>query len=859
MSTTRIKTLGEWAELYADRRGWAVFPLQPRGKVPATEHGCKDASADIGMVRDMWEGRPACNIGLATGERSGVFVLDVDGKAPPPEREGGPDGVAGPEALAWLEARWGALPDTRRALTSGGGWHLYFRWPAGRTIRNRARIRVQDDRRAGLDVRGDGGYVVLPPSVHPSGAVYQWVEGTRDLADAPAWLLDLLDPPKTERPPSVVGTVDVNDRYVQAVLRRAAEAITSASEGARHEAIYREAAAVGELVGGGVVPRTDAETVLVGAAIAAGKNEREARRTVADGLAKGEQSPRRPDPRERVRPERRRSEGPMVEAPPWDEPIPGERWEEGDPALLAGGDPDTDEQELHEPADEEVARVFLEADGGADREAPTPDETERCTDLGNARVLVRLAGRDFRWCAAMPGTGWMRWDGARWQVDDVHAVDRAAQLVPDWWREEGCRLEAQAEHMKAQAGDDPDAQAKAEEAAKHARKVLAWSVASENAQRLNAAVKLAGTHRDVVTPHAAWDARSELLCTPEATYNLATMRRYAPRRSDLLTRRTSVSTDGSDCPTWERFTLRIMRDDPVLAAFLQRCLGYSLLGNPDQLFFIAYGATGANGKSTLINVMRDILGDYLVTTRVETFLEKPASGIPNDVAALAGARVVTCSEPKEGAELDVGLIKLVTGGDPVSARFLNREFFSFIPNFALWYVANHKPRISDAGYAAWRRVMLIPFEVTIPETERDSRLGQKLRAEAPGILRWMLDGLKGYRACGLCPPQSIREANASYREESDLLGAFIEDCLEMEAGTTTATGDLYAVYREWCVDQGLRPVTQIVLGRKLGDRGWRQLNSRRNGRLWENMRLTRKLRQADGRGSSMWPPRVGEA
>jgi hypothetical protein len=216
-------TLADWAELYADRHRWAVFPLQPRGKVPATEHGCKDASADPGMVREMWEGRPGCNIGLATGPASGVFVFDVDGKAPPPEKEGGPEGVAGPEALAWLEARWGALPPTRRAMTSGGGWHLYFRWPAGRVIKNRARIRVQDGRRAGLDVRGDGGYVVLPPSVHPSGELYRWADGTRDIAEAPGWLLDLLDPPKSERVAgSVVGPVDVSDRYVAAVLCRAA-------------------------------------------------------------------------------------------------------------------------------------------------------------------------------------------------------------------------------------------------------------------------------------------------------------------------------------------------------------------------------------------------------------------------------------------------------------------------------------------------------------------------------------------------------------------------------------------------------------------------------------------------------------
>ena len=853
------RTLGEWAQVYADRHGWAVFPLRPKMKEPATEHGFKDASRDPGMVAELWQGRAACNIGLATGAASGVWVLDVDGKRPGAEREGEDEGLTGPEAMAALEARWGALPETRRVRTSNGGWHAYFRMPApdsGRRLRNRGKLRVEG-RRSSLDVRATGGYVVLPPSVHPSGAVYEWDGSCREVAEAPDWLLDLVAPRPMERRevgplPEVQG--EGERRYGSAALRKALERLAGVSRETAHDAVYREAAALGELVAGGCLDAGEVEARLVEAAVACGRSEREAMRTVRDGMAKGAENPRRPEPREWTPRVVRRTEGAMPEAPPWEEPIPGERWADDDPGPVM--------VEVGEDGEGSVEMAALLSEPPEAVGFAAPAEPDRMTDLGNARVLVRLSGRDFRWCTAMPGTGWMRWDGSRWRADATRGIDRAAQGVSRWWRERGeVELEA-AKELAHGASTDEEKEA-AKEAMKEAKRVLGWALECESARRLGSMVKLAEADEAVVTEQAAWDARPELVCTPEATYNLRTMRQYPPRRGDLLTRRTAVSAEAGSCILWESFVYRIMGRDLEMMQFLQRCMGYSLLGNPDQVMFIAYGATGANGKSTLIDVMREILGDYLVTARVETFLDKPAGGIPNDLAALAGARVVTCSEPKEGAELDVALVKLVTGGDPVTARFLNREFFSFRPSFALWYIANHKPVVRDAGYAIWRRLMLIPFEVTIPEEERDPDLAVKLRREAPTILRWVLDGLKAYREVGLSPPERVRAANAAYREESDIIGLFLDECVvktsELE-GASVTTGDVYAVFREWCADQGIqKPPTQITLSRKLADRGWRQVANRHEGRRWADMKLKRQPRSRADSGAGMWPRRAAEA
>jgi putative DNA primase/helicase len=208
---------------------------------------------------------------------------------------------------------------------------------------------------------------------------------------------------------------------------------------------------------------------------------------------------------------------------------------------------------------------------------------------------------------------------------------------------------------------------------------------------------------------------------------------------------------------------------------MQRVLGYTLTGDTrEHAFFVFYGA-GANGKSTLLNTGRTILGDYAKDTPSQTLLVQRYEGIPNDLARLHGARLVTAIETDAGKQLAESRIKQITGGDTVTARFLYGECFEYLPQFKLFMATNHRPRIQGTDEGIWRRVHLIPFEVAIPKHEQDPALGEKLRAEAPGILRWMVEGSMAWQQNGLAMPSKVRQATAGYRAEEDLLARFLDE------------------------------------------------------------------------------------
>jgi hypothetical protein len=245
-----VVSLASAALRYA-QRGWAVFPLVPKGKRPRLptredgKAGCWDGTADTATVEAWWDRWPDSNIGIHCGPGSGLFVLDVDAEAP----EGG---VSGPDALVALEALHGALPATLTATTGGGGEHRYFRMPVGRVLRNRAGMKLPSGEKAALDVRAEGGYVVLPPSVHPSGREYRWLGSVREPAEAPGWLLDFIDPPREVRATPEVYRQPAGDhvrRYGEKALQAACNIIAGATESERHDTIYREAAASGGLGG----------------------------------------------------------------------------------------------------------------------------------------------------------------------------------------------------------------------------------------------------------------------------------------------------------------------------------------------------------------------------------------------------------------------------------------------------------------------------------------------------------------------------------------------------------------------------------------------------------------------------------
>jgi putative DNA primase/helicase len=446
------------------------------------------------------------------------------------------------------------------------------------------------------------------------------------------------------------------------------------------------------------------------------------------------------------------------------------------------------------------------------------------TDLGNSQLLVARDGNRFRWCGAMPGNGWMIWDGARWASDDTRAITRAAMAIGQEWR-----------HELARADDD------------EAKAIRAHVGKAESAAGVRAMIELAGAHEDIVTRRDQYDADDMMLNTADATYDLRKLTAHKPRQAEYITKIAGVrAAKVADCPQWLAFLDRIMGGDEYMVSFLQRVVGYCLTGSTaEQCMFIAYGR-GANGKSTFMAIVQHILGEYAKQTAVETFTARREGGIPNDIAALAGARVVTCNEASEDSGLDEAVVKAATGGDPLVARFLNREFFSFTPTFKLWMLTNHKPIIKGTDEGIWRRLRLIPFAVTIPKDERDGKLTEKLKAEAPAILRWALDGLKSWHAIGLDPPPQVIEATESYRKDMDALGDFVADRCLVESGSTASNADVYASYVEWAKDNGLKPMSHRKLTQKLSDRGLVRSTRKDVAKRWEGLRLVVHARDQEG-------------
>ena len=264
-----------------------------------------------------------------------------------------------------------------------------------------------------------------------------------------------------------------------------------------------------------------------------------------------------------------------------------------------------------------------------------------------------------------------------------------------------------------------------------------------------------------------------------------------------------------------------MAGNADLIEFLQRAIGYSLTGDTSERAFLILHGAGRNGKSTLLETVRAVLGpDYADRTRTETLLAKKEGEIPNDVAKLRGLRFVTASEADEGRRLAEATIKDLTGGDAISARFMRAEWFSFLPQFKLWLGTNHRPVIRGTDNAVWDRIRLVPFDVRIPEAEQDKHLRDKLLAEAPGILAWAVEGCRSWRQDGLGAPREVREATAGYRGEMDVLGAFLDDCCIVDPNAHAAAKDLYAAYTRWCDENGERSLSQKAVGQRLAERGF---------------------------------------
>jgi putative DNA primase/helicase len=259
---------------------------------------------------------------------------------------------------------------------------------------------------------------------------------------------------------------------------------------------------------------------------------------------------------------------------------------------------------------------------------------------------------------------------------------------------------------------------------------------------------------------------------------------------------TAITPDGA-CPEWLRFLNRVTGGDTLLQSYLARVVGYALTGSTkEHALFFAHGL-GANGKSVLMNTVAGVMGDYHRQAPIETFTASSSDRHPTELAGLRGARLVTAVETEEGRRWAEAKIKALTGGDVISARFMRQDFFEYVPQFKLLIAGNHKPGLRSVDEAIRRRFNLIPFTITIPAEERDPDLVEKLKAEWPGILAWMIDGCLDWQEGGLAAPEVVTVATAAYLEAEDAISAWIDETCERDPNAWSSAADLYRSWKAW--------------------------------------------------------------
>ncbi len=434
---------------------------------------------------------------------------------------------------------------------------------------------------------------------------------------------------------------------------------------------------------------------------------------------------------------------------------------------------------------------------------PPADPDVRLTELGNARRLVRRFGVDFRHCH--PWTKDLVFDGRRWSLDRTGQVER--------WAKEVARL------ICAEAAAEVD---------EDRRKLLmAHAMRSEQMKCIRAAATLARSEPGVPVLPDQLDRDPMLLNVANGTIDLRTGKLRAPCREDFVTKLCPVAYDPeAACPTFLGVLDTIFAGRAPVIRFTQKLFGYAITGSVREQILAIFWGRGANGKSTLINLMLELLGeDYAIKGSRDLFMSKKADSHPTQVARLFGKRLVAGVETADGARLDEVLVKELTGGDVMTARRMREDLWEFQPTHKLILVTNHRPEIRGTDHAIWRRVRLVPFEVQIPKEQQDKELPVKLRKELPGILAWCVAGCLMWQEEGLEPPEAVCAATDDYRAGQDVLAGFLAECCVVQAEMRVRAGALYGAYKAWAERSGEKPESQRRFGEAMTERLFQRYES----------------------------------
>ena len=357
---------------------------------------------------------------------------------------------------------------------------------------------------------------------------------------------------------------------------------------------------------------------------------------------------------------------------------------------------------------------------------------------------------------------------------------------------------------------------------KKIKRYTSWKSTSEGARAISDAEKLLRTEPGVPLVAQVLDTDKMVFNCINGSIDLKSGKLETHNKDNLITKIVEITYDkNAECPKWLSFLDRIMEGNEDIIEFLKRAVGYSMTGDTTERAMFFLHGVGSNGKSTFINTISNIMGDYGQTASFMSFISKKNTYIPNDIARMQGKRFISSLEGEEEAQLSEALIKQLTGKDTITARFLRAEFFDFKPQFKLWLAGNHKPTIKGTDKAIWDRIKLVPFDVIIPEAEQDKYLGDKLEKELPGILNWAVEGCLEWQKCGLRVPEGVTLATQDYREEMDVIGCFIKEQCIVDPMVKTGSHELFKEYKIWCEESREKSLTQNRFGRKMTERGFK--------------------------------------
>lgn len=694
----------EWALYYAEL-GLAVFPLAYRNKVPAVEGGCKVATTEKSKIERWWNQNPRYNIGIATGNKSnGLVVIDLD-----VDKNKGIDGY---EVLRDWQNKHGELPETWQSITGRGGYHYFYK----DTITHSNKVGLYE----GVDIRGEGGYIVAPPSVHPNGNTYEWEQ----------------EPKEYE-----IAQVDdiVNDFFKGEKQRIDSE----------HKTNFK----VPELIPEG--ERVDTIVRLIASLRTKGLDDDAIKAAV------------------RVENEKR-CNPPLKEKELEKAVFPALKrdWQVNSPYY-------NNFNAMNENDNKYVNEVL--------KKLNELNAVERfpMNDRGSADLFATVFMDVSRYNPTKKD--WMYYDGTRWVADqEGMRAKRNAKMLADVLVRYSATVflpdDKRQSYIKYTAG---------------MMNYRSRNVMVTDAKDLN------------FFENMELDKDDFLLNCKNCVLDLSGDQPKALEHSaDLLLSKLCNANynPAATCTLWEKTVNEIMQGDTEKIKYLQKMSGRLLTGDTsEEEFYIFFGATTRNGKSTITELLLYLLGDYATTISPESLAikaNKDSRTASPDIAKLAGTRFVVASEPPRRMLFDSSLVKTLTGRDTVSARFLHENEFQFKPKFKLILNSNYLPVISDKTVFSSNRVKVVPFERHFTEKEQNKHLKEQLQQEIDGILNWCIKGLQLYRKEGLEPPVAVQNATHEYSEDSDKVGKFISECL-VKTNQNLAAKDVYEKYSQWCNDCGL--------------------------------------------------------